>query len=174
MITGKKLIDLLYLCEDSKEIQELEKELNIQRPLINKEFKEDGYVAIEAKSTRSEIFFSDISRFDKNIDLDTDCLMIFSTIMLYYKTTIPLPFALKMDDDLQTVLQKIGANPDYTNINFPTKTWHLQRDDGKDYLLYASFDEDDYQELISVTIKSCDYDTINRLSSNEFLIKHNA
>ena len=164
IINGNYLINSLYFCEKSKEIQRIEKELNIDKPILDKEFKEDGYTSIVSQKTNSEIFFSDIKYFNKNIDKNLHCDILFSSIVLQYKTTIPLPFSLKMNDSLDLVIEKIGKKPNYMNNHWPSKTWHLKRHDGKDYLLYALFDKDDYRELINLTISTYD-DSIDILNN---------
>jgi len=165
---SEQLINLLYLCEDDEKIQNLEKDLDIQRPIMDEEFKEDGYTSVISKKTKTEIFFSDIQCFDKNIDKNHHCNVIFSCIVLQYKTIIPLPFSLKMNDSLDVIINKIGKKPNYMNKHFPTKTWHLERDDGKDYLLYALFDKDDYRELIDLTISTYD-DSIDILNNEHHI-----
>ncbi|GEM_PF-6963334 len=155
-ITGNDFIDLLYLCEDNEKIIKMRKELEIARPTLNEKFKEDGYVSIVSKDTRTEVFFSDISNFNQNIEIKKKCTIIFSGIVLYYKTSILLPFSIEMDDSLSVIIQKIGKEPDFHNEYLPTKIWKLQRNDAKDYLLYADFDEEDYTELVTIRLKTYD------------------
>ena len=89
-------------------------------------------------------------------------------MFLCFKAKIPLPFSLKMKDSLDVVKMKIGKKEDYTNKNFATKIWYLQRNDNKDYFVYADFN-DDYTELCGITIQTYD-NTIDDLDS-EFVIK---
>ena len=168
-ITGEKLIDLLYFCEESSEIQILEKYLEIPRPTLGKEFKKDGYIAMESKSTNSEVYFSDISKFNLNVNISQNCLILFSKVFFSKETTLPIPFDIKIEDSLDTVIQKIGMPPHYINKKFPRKTWELKRTDGKDYLLSTTFSRND-NSLVSITLGT--YDNTIDLLNNEFHIKN--
>ncbi len=153
-LIGEDFIDLLYRCEDDNRVVMIREALGVDRPILGKKFKEDGYVSIENHQHRLELFFSDIATFNADSVMDLDCPILFSGVHLYYRTDIPLPFGLKMDDSLEDIVKILGRYPDYSNKHLPTKTWVMQRDDGKKYLLYADFDEDDLNELVSVDIST--------------------
>jgi len=157
-----KFINALYKCEESKDIRDIENYLDIERPLINRRFKEDGDMAIVSQEKNVEVFFSDISKFNKNLDENQDCQIIFSGIQLAKDSSIHLPFNLSFDDNLETAIEKIGEKPNYTGKIFPKKIWHLKNKIGKDYLLYLSFDED-YTKILGATIQTYD-NTIEYLS----------
>jgi len=152
-LTGEELINLLYKCVDNQEIIELRKKLGVyDTPIITKDFKEDGYDSIESDKMHAEIFFSDISKFDKNVDNDIDCSILFSGIDLWKRTKIPLPFGLKMRDSLEVAIQKIGKEPDIDSDWLPYKGWRLKRSDGAPYTIGAMFKNDDFKDLHKISL----------------------
>nr|WP_275855350.1 hypothetical protein [Sulfurimonas sp. MAG313] len=132
----------------------MRKELGVPKPLIDKKFKEDGGNSIRLDDYRVELFFTDICKFQSNIPENSGDI-IFSQIDFSYKSKIRLPLGLVMGDSYDLVVKKITRAEDYNNEFLPEKIWKIRRNDGKDYLMYAFF-EDDFSELISLSLATYD------------------
>ncbi len=154
MIVGDSFIDMLYLNVNDDNIIEMRKELDVPRPLIDKKFKEDGGNSIRLDNYSIELFFTDICKF-QNEALENSGDIIFSQIDFSYQSNIKLPLGLFMGDSYDLIVKKIARSEDYNNDFLPEKIWKFHRNDGKYYLMYAFF-EDDFSELISLSLATYD------------------
>ncbi len=152
MIDGNKFIDMLYLSQTDESVINMRKELNVPKPLIDKKFKQYGGNSIPMEDIGIELFFKDGCKYDGN---DTGVYgkgdIVFGGITFSYNSKISAPFNLKMGENYDTVLEKIGRSQDYDTESFPQKVWKFLKDDNKEYLLYAFF-EDDYSELLNLSL----------------------
>ena len=149
MITGNDFIDILYLSEMDEKVLNMRKELDAPKPIIDKDFKKYGGNSIPIENLGVELFFKDACKFDENDNGKGD--IAFGGVMFSYNSKIEPPFNIKMGDNLEEVVEKIGREQDYNSKRLPQRMWKFKREDQKDYLLYAYF-EKDYSEVLSIRL----------------------
>ena len=152
MLNGNDFIELLYLSEMDEKILVMREELGVPKPVIDKNFKQDGGNSIPMRNLGIELFFEDACR--SNSDSKGPYGkgdVLFGGIMFNYGSKIESPFGIKMGDSYEKVVNKIGREQDYNNNMFPQKVWKIERDDEKIYLIYAFF-EKDYSEVLNIKV----------------------
>ncbi|MBU3013279.1 hypothetical protein KO488_00825 [Poseidonibacter lekithochrous] len=150
MITGNDFIDILYLSEMDEKVLNMRKELDAPKPIIDKDFKKYGGNSMPIENLGIELFFEDPCDYDNN-EIYKKGDIYFAGISFAYNTKIEPPFNIKMGDNLEEVVNKIGKEQTYNTKRFPQKVWKFERDDGKLYLLYAFFDKE-YSEVLNIKV----------------------
>jgi len=152
-ISGDKLVELLGLPEDSKEIREMMKALNAPKPTLDDFFIDYGGTSIPLDEHKIELFFADGSTYDgTDTGVYGNADLLFSGVLLRNGTDISLPFGLRPSDSLENVYQKLDKTEDYDNKNFAQKIWEFNTPSGKRALLYINFDSGKYKKIFNVSI----------------------
>ena len=152
MIRGNDFIDILYLSEMDEKVLNMREELNAPKPIVDKDFKKYGGNSMPIENLGIELFFKDFSRvMEESKGPYGKSDIIFGGIMFSYNSKIEPPFNIKMGDNLEAVVKKIGKEQTYNTKRFPQKVWKFERDDGKLYLLYAFFDKE-YSEVLNIKV----------------------
>nr|WP_275855349.1 hypothetical protein [Sulfurimonas sp. MAG313] len=152
MISGNYFIDLLYVDVREKNVVNMREELGAPKPLIDKDFKEDGGNSIELADYKVELFFKDSCRFDgRNSTSYGKSDIVFGGIVFGNHSKLEPPFGIEMGSNYEAVVKSIGREQDYNSKRMPQRMWKFTREDGKDYLLYAVF-EKDYSEVLSIRL----------------------
>ena len=126
-------------------------EFNIEKPVIDKEFKEDGYTSIVNETNGIEIFFSDSQKINFTHNLENDNKVFFSSIYFFSTSKITLPLNINKNMDYNQLCVLLGI-PDYENLRIPTKVWIKQRTDESFYTISIIFNKDEIISQISLSV----------------------
>lgn len=166
-IRGDDFIELLYLSESDERIIKMREMLNAPKPLLDKRFKEDGYVSIELEGYHVEIFFTDKCKLQEKDTGPYVGDILFSNIIFYSKTNIQPPLNLKFGISYSRVVEILGRTEDYRNKRLPKRSWVFERKDGKLFLINTTFKENNCNELQMLGLATDD--SIRVLENSRFV-----
>ena len=151
MLTGNDFIELLYLPIEDNKVKNMMSEFDIEKPVIDKEFKEDGYISAVSEINGIEIFFSDYQKINFTHNLKNDNKIFFSDIYFFSTSKITLPLNITKNMDYNQLCVLLGI-PDYENLRIPTKVWIKQRTDESFYTISIIFNKDEIISQISLSV----------------------
>ena len=113
MLTGNDFIELLYLPIEDNKVKNMMSEFNIEKPVIDKEFKEDGGKMIPVNNFNVELSFKDGYIYNSSKYIHGE--IIFGGISFLSNTKVFLPFSLSIGDSYEDIIKKLGKRENYTN-----------------------------------------------------------
>jgi hypothetical protein len=149
MLTGNDFIELLYLPISDNRVNNMMNILKIEQPIIDKNFKEDGYTSIVDEFNDVEVKFSDSSR----LNINNSYSVFFTGIDFFSTTKIKLPLNIDKQMNYAQLSTLLGL-PNYESTRLPIKVWIKQRVDKSFYTISVSFKQDETISKISLSIDS--------------------
>ncbi len=117
--TAEEIIDLMFLpLTDNKVVETLDS-LGIEQPSLDEKYEMEGRIAI-IDTDNSGLQFE----FEELDDYDAEGEPILTTIAFDDEKRVSFPYGLHKNDSYETVVQKMGRNPDFCSkrLSF-SKQW---------------------------------------------------
>jgi len=118
-LAAEEIINLLFLPMSDEKLLDIFEKLNIEVPVLDEEYEMEGSVWTEGEETSGIAI-----EFTKPNDYSEDADPIVKQIDFYNEFKVSFPFGLHKEDSLETVIKKIGRNPDFCNKRMSwSKQW---------------------------------------------------
>jgi len=137
-LAAEEIVNLLFLPMSDEKLLGIFEKLDIEVPALDEEYKMEGEISI-IDDENSGLQF----QFEEPTVYSEDGMPFLNTIAFAQEQKVSFPFGLHKKDSFETVIKKIGRNPDFCDKGWKeSKQWLLGFINDKEVSMGVNFKKD--------------------------------